>query len=81
MASVTIESKKLDLVQLILSVEAEAVVDKVSKYLKRLNSSSKVNTVSRETAEMMENSRKEYAEGKVISFDNAAEAQMWLESL
>lgn len=37
-------------------------------------------SISQETAEMMENSRKEYAEGKVISFDNAAEAQMWLES-
>lgn len=37
--------------------------------------------LSGETKEMMENSRKEYAEGHVIAFNSASEAQKWMEML
>lgn len=47
--------------------------------LKKDNSETNVLTV--ETVAMMEQSRREYSEGKVISFDSSAEAQKWLESL
>lgn len=37
--------------------------------------------LSAETLAMMEQSRKEYSEGKVISFDSSADCQKWLELL
>lgn len=80
--SVSIESRKLDLVQLVLSLETEAAIDKVSKYLKRITSGACTNKpLFSETLQMMEESRKDYAEGKYISFDTAEDAQKWLEAL
>lgn len=37
--------------------------------------------LSAETLAMMEQSRKEYSEGKVISFDSSEDCQKWLELL
>lgn len=37
--------------------------------------------LSEETQKMMERSRQEFKEGKVIAFNNAADAQQWLTKL
>lgn len=41
----------------------------------------KKTVLSEETLNMINRSRQEYKEGKVISFNNASDAQQWLQSL
>ena len=82
MKSVTIDSKKLALVQLVMSIDTEQVLDKAVRYLKRVTSVTNTGySISEETAAMIEHSRKEYCEGKVHSFSSINDAQKWLESL
>lgn len=80
--SFTIDSKKLNLMQAIMAVDTEAVLDKMYKYFKKVTKDKDgTQELSEETLAMMEQSRKEFREGKVISFESAADAQRWLESL
>ena len=80
--ALTFEAKKLNLVQAIMNVDTEALLDKMTKYFAKVTKeATAVKELSAETLAMMEQSRKEYSEGKVISFDSSADCQKWLESL
>lgn len=80
--ALTFEAKKLDLMQAIMTVDTEAILDKMAKYFAKLTKEVVKNKeLSAETLEMMENSRKEYRDGNVLSFDSSTDAQKWLESL
>lgn len=79
--STSLEAKKLDLMQMIMSIETSAALDKVAKYITRILPNSVPQELSEDTLAMMEQSRREYGEGKVLSFDSATDAQKWLEAL
>lgn len=80
--ALSFDAKKLNLMQAIMAIDTEAVLDKMAKYLVRVSKKATTSEVlSPETIAMIEQSRKEYSEGKVITFDTAADAQKWLESL
>lgn len=73
------------------SIDIEALKQNIQAYVKLLVSypsilkkdteSSEIQELSAETMDMMEQSRREYQEGKVISFNTSVDAQKWLESL
>lgn len=79
--TISLEAKKLDLMQIIMSIDTEAALDKVAKYVARVLPKMNTQELTEETLNMMEQSRQEYNEGKVVSFDSAVDAQKWLESL
>lgn len=79
--TISLEAKKLDLMQIIMSIDTEAALDKVAKYVARVLPKMNTQELTEETLNMMEQSRQEYNEGKVVSFDSAVDAQRWLESL
>lgn len=79
--AISLDAKKLDLMQKIMSIDTDAVLDKVAKYVMRVAKTDKIQELSPETLTMIEQSRKEYEEGKVLSFESAADAQQWLEAL
>ena len=79
--STSLEAKKLDLMQMIMSIETSIALDKVAKYITQFLPKSVPQELSEDTISMMEQSRQEYSEGKVFSFDSAADAQKWLEAL
>lgn len=80
--ALSLDTKKLNLMQAIMEVDTEAILDKVAKYFVRVSKDvEKKQELSAETLAMMEQSRKEYSEGQVISFDSSSECQKWLESL
>lgn len=80
--ALTFDTKKLNLMQSIMAIDTEEILDKMASYLQIV--SKKVTAsqpLSAEAVEMMEQSRKEYSEGKVLHFESSADAQKWLESL
>ena len=79
--TISLEAKKLDLMQMIMSINTDAALDKVAKSVSRVLMKMSSSELSEETKSMMEQSRQEYAEGKVLSFDSATDAQKWLEAL
>ena len=80
--AISLDAKKLNLMQAIMEVDTEAILDKVAKYFVKVSKEvAKSQELSAETLAMMEQSRKEYSEGKVISFDSSEDCQKWLESL
>lgn len=80
--ALTFDAKKLNLMQAIMEVDKEAILDKLTKYFAKVTKeATKTQELSAETLAMMEQSRKEYSEGKVISFESSADCQKWLESL
>ena len=74
------ESHSIDIEALKQNIQAYVnfVVSYPSILTKDKNGS---NDLTVETIAMIEQSRREYSEGKVISFNSSAEAQQWLESL
>lgn len=80
MSATTLAAKKLDLVQYILAINEESALDKIAEYLKTTTDTNE-SGLTEETEKMVKRSRKEYADGKVFSFDSAADAQKWLEAL
>lgn len=75
-------TKKLNLMQAIMEVDTEVILDKVAKYFMKVSKEmAKKQELSAEILAMMEQSRKEYSEGQVISFDSSSECQKWLETL
>lgn len=80
--TLSFDSKKLSLIQSIMAVETEVILDKMAKYLTKVTKkATPSDELSAETAAMIAQSRKEYSEGKVLSFDSSSDAQKWLESL
>lgn len=79
--STSLEAKKLNLMQMIMSIETSMALDKVAKFITQFLPKSVPQELSEDTISMMEQSRQEYGEGKVFSFDSAADAQKWLEAL
>lgn len=79
--TISLEAKKLDLMEIIMSINTDATLDRVAKYVARVLPKMEVQELSSETLDMMEQSRQEYKEGKVLSFDSASDAQKWLETL
>ena len=79
--SISLEAKKQNLMQMIMALDTDSTLDKVAKYITRVIKDRKTQNISTETMAMIEQSRREFIEGKVISFDNASDAQKWLESL
>ena len=74
------ESRSIDIEALKQNIQA--YVNLVVTYPSILkNDKTESMDLSVETVAMMEQSRREYSEGKVISFNSSAEAQKWLESL
>lgn len=81
-SSATLDSKKLNLMQLIMAIDTESMIDKLTKSVQKMTGTvCHPADLSGVTKEMMENSRKEYAEGHVIAFNSASEAQKWMETL
>ena len=79
--SISLDEKKQNLMQMIMSLDTDSTLDKVAKYITRLIKDGKTQDISTETMAMIEQSRREFKEGKVVSFDSASDAQKWLESL
>ncbi len=79
--AISLDAKKLDLMQKIMSIDTDAVLDKVAKYVMRVAKTDKIQELSPETLTMIEQSRKEYEDGNVLVFESAADAQQWLEAL
>lgn len=79
--SISLEAKKQNLMQMIMALDTDSTLDKVAKYITRVIKDRKTQNISTETMAMIEQSRREFKEGKVISFDSASDAQKWLESL
>lgn len=74
------ESRSIDMEALKQNIQAYVnLVVAYPSILKKDKPESQDLTV--ETVAMIEQSRREYHEGKVISFDSSADAQKWLESL
>lgn len=73
------------------AIDIEALKQNIQAYVKLLVSYPSIlkkdtkplipQDLSVETMDMIEQSRREYQEGKVISFSTSADAQKWLESL
>lgn len=78
---ISLEAKKQNLMQMIMALDTDSTLDKVAKYITRVIKDRKAQDISTETMAMIEQSRREFKEGKVVSFDNVSDAQKWLESL
>ncbi len=64
-----------------MAIDSKLMLDNVLEYLRELMKTSDKEKLSVETLQMIKRLRKEYKEEKIISFDSAADAQRWMDSL